>query len=112
MRYFRDTRTGEVFGYDPDSQESLALSASKNRRFVEITTEWPPSPTDQDLAKLARSKRNRLLMDCDWTQLPDCVMAAEDVLLWKDYRQALRDITDREQFPQYIQWPIPPNETL
>lgn len=57
-------------------------------------------------AQSIRSERNRLLSDCDWTQLPDAPTDAEG---WANYRQALRDITTQEGFPTAVTWPIPPN---
>jgi hypothetical protein len=53
---------------------------------------------------VVRAERNRLLADCDWTQLPD---ASADAAAWAVYRQALRDITDQSD-PFNIQWPIKP----
>lgn len=51
-----------------------------------------------------RAKRNALLSECDWTQLPDApVISAE----WANYRQALRDITLQED-PFNISWPNTP----
>ncbi len=40
---------------------------------------------------IIRNKRNELLKECDWTQLPDVNISKEE---WVTYRQALRDITD------------------
>jgi len=39
---------------------------------------------------IIRNKRNELLKECDWTQLPDVNISKEE---WVTYRQALRDIT-------------------
>lgn len=51
-----------------------------------------------------RTKRNRMLADCDWTQLPDAPVNATD---WATYRQALRDITTQTD-PFNIVWPQEP----
>jgi hypothetical protein len=48
-----------------------------------------------------RAERNKLLADCDWTQLPD---APVDAAAWAVYRQALRDITTQAD-PFNIIWP-------
>ena len=71
----------------------------------------PPSPpTDEQLASEARTKRNQLLADSDWTQLPDArnAMGADKAAEWDAYRQALRDITAQAGFPREIEWPIKP----
>ena len=70
----------------------------------------PPPPTDEQLATEARTKRNQLLADSDWTQLPDArnAMGVDKAAEWDTYRQALRDITEQEGFPREIEWPIKP----
>ena len=51
-----------------------------------------------------RAERNKLLVESDWTQLPD---APVDAAAWATYRQALRDITDQAN-PFTIVWPESP----
>ena len=53
---------------------------------------------------VVRAERNRLLVDCDWTQLPD---APVDSAAWATYRQALRDITAQTNSFAVI-WPAAP----
>lgn len=50
----------------------------------------PPTdnPTAEDFEDVMRYYRNRLLVDSDWTQLPD---APVDAAAWANYRQQLRD---------------------
>ena len=65
--------------------------------------------TAEELASEIRTARNELLTQSDWI-----VVAAyekgEDVQTtypeWVTYRQALRDITSQEGFPQTVQWPV------
>ena len=52
-----------------------------------------------------RLKRNRLLGDCDWTQLSD---SSADKVAWGNYRQALRDIPQNFQKPEDVVWPTKP----
>ena len=65
----------------------------------------PPIPKEQILAIIPqveldmalenlRAKRNKLLADCDWTQLPDVGFNAAERNAWMIYRQALRDLTN------------------
>ena len=58
------------------------------------------------LAAEARAQRNTLLAASDWTQVAD---APVDQAAWATYRQALRDITSQEGFPEAITWPVAPN---
>jgi len=72
--------------------------------FGVIATYVPPS--DELLAKQARSDRSILLQASDWTQLPDVPQTLKDA--WATYRQALRDITVQSGFPRNIVWPTQP----
>ena len=53
-----------------------------------------------------RAERNKLLVESDWTQLPD---APVDAAAWATYRQALRDITTQAN-PFAIVWPQGPSQ--
>jgi hypothetical protein len=68
----------------------------------------PPPLTAEELAAAARAKRDALLAASDWTQLPDSPLAGEVRTAWATYRQALRDISDQQGFPQEIDWPETP----
>lgn len=59
-------------------------------------------------AKEVRKDRNYLLSECDWTQVSDAPLTAEQKQAWLEYRQALRNITLSEDFPFTIQWPSKP----
>jgi len=50
--------------------------------------------TESEALNALRIVRNRKLVDCDYTQLPDVGLDAVMVEEWRVYRQALRDITD------------------
>jgi hypothetical protein len=52
-----------------------------------------------------RTKRNKLLAECDWTQVAD---APVDQAAWATYRQALRDITEQDGFPTSVDFPAEP----
>lgn len=55
---------------------------------------------------IVRNERNRLLLESDWTQTND--QSETTKLKWKSYRQALRDISLQQDFPQNIEWPTKP----
>jgi len=50
-----------------------------------------------------RAQRNRLLAETDWMANSDVTMSDE----WREYRQALRDITTQSD-PNDITWPTKP----
>jgi len=54
-----------------------------------------------------RSKRDRLLSACDWTQLADSPLNGNQA--WVDYRQDLRDITSTYDSPDDVVWPAEPS---
>ncbi len=56
----------------------------------------------------ARLSRNRLLAESDWTQLADAPLSAEVVQRWRDYRTALRGLTEQPGYPLEITWPVKP----
>lgn len=66
-----------------------------------------PRPDDVVGAEV-RAERNRLLAECDWTQLIDVPLDAIAKGVWSEYRQALRDITKQENFPENVIWPTKP----
>lgn len=64
-----------------------------------------PQPDPEALATAARAERNRLLAECDWTQVQD---APTDKAAWAAYRAAMRDVPQQAGFPVDIQWPEKP----
>ena len=87
--------------------ERLAKLAAgiKNAAAVRASVVPYPAPSMDELASQAIIKRNDLLFNCDWTQLPDVPLTEEKKLLWAEYRQNLRDITKQPEFPTNIIWP-------
>lgn len=90
-------------------------------------TTWTVQPTDlqsqaqpiidaydiaaEDLAwqwYVVRTQRDKLLYSCDWTQVADASMAAQNVAAWVTYRQALRALPQTQTDPYAIVWPTPP----
>ena len=66
----------------------------------EVTVEDIPMNAEE-----ARAKRDKLLADTDWTQTLDAPIDAETREAYRAYRQALRDITEQDGFPDTITWP-------
>lgn len=83
------------------SQGKLIQADAKGRPVLAD----PPAPTDDDLASAVRLKRDALLSACDWTQVADSPV---DQSAWREYRQALRDVTAQPTFPQSVEWPVMP----
>lgn len=71
-------------------------------------------PYNRDINKewdMVRFKRNKLLTDSDYTQLPDiqAKLTTQKKTEWLNYRQALRDITTTYNDPKDVIWPVLPS---
>jgi len=110
------------FGYDPileGPQPTLIppYQYSQLDGIVEVNGQWfthyiAVTPDAEQKARMdaaqaegVRTTRNRLLADCDWTQLSD---APVDRALWAAYRQELRDVSNQPGFPWQVVWPEKP----
>lgn len=64
----------------------------------------------QQLIFETRAKRNNLLLNCDWIELPSASqrLTADKITEWSAYRQALRDVPQQSGFPSEVQWPTQP----
>lgn len=102
--------TGEVGGIKAtiDGQEWSVPMISGNRHYdaiieqgIEIAPYVEPTKTAEEI----RTERNQLLAASDWTQVAD---APVDQATWATYRQALRDLTEQDGFPETVNWPIKP----
>lgn len=87
--------------------------------------DWKPEntiekPTEETLRALdaeislelrwdkVKSKRNKLLTSCDWTQIPDSPLSSEQKSEWAQYRQLLRDVPQQQVEPEQVVWPSSP----
>ena len=95
--HFFDRRTGTVQAMPPKPEGYYAWDYTARA--------WVPDPVHADLE--ARQRRYALLLESDWTQLPDVPLATKDA--WAAYRQALRDLTDQPGYPLTIEWPARPS---
>lgn len=73
-----------------------------------VYTEVEVQLTQEELARKARAKRDRLLSACDYYVMPDYPSSEEGLVEVKAYRQALRDVTKQATFPNIIEWPSIP----
>lgn len=60
-----------------------------------------------DFEKL-RAERNKKLQACDWTQLADSPLTAQEKTDWVTYRQSLRDLPANTVDPKNPVWPQEP----
>lgn len=59
-------------------------------------------------AKAVRRDRDELLVESDWTQMPDSPLDDSTKTSWATYRTALRNISTQAGFPTNVTWPTAP----
>ena len=95
---------GAVETLPPEKEENEFLTWDG---FSWAKEEYPikePEPEEAiDYAGQARSERNGLLSDSDWTQFNDVNVYNKSA--WITYRQLLRDVPQQFDFPYDITWP-------
>jgi len=86
--------------------EEIGKKAVADALPTQVNGEWVLGWSLVSLgAEEARNLRDELLVASDWTQVSD---APVDQAAWADYRQALRDIPQQEDFPENVAWPEKP----
>lgn len=68
----------------------------------------PASSVDLEVVtRQNKAERNELLQGTDWTQTVDTPLSEADLLKYRTYRQALRDLTTHENWPELQEedWP-------
>jgi len=80
----------------------------ENKKIVQVEEDLSVLPGPEEIAlQNLRDERNRLLVESDWTQLPDVPEATKNA--WQTYRQELRDITKTYQSLDTVVWPTKPS---
>jgi len=96
--------------YDEMTEKLSACEPYIDGEWVYTVEVLPLTPEDIEArneaqANSVRTQRDRLLVECDWTQLPDSPV---DPLPWRTYRQELRDVPQQAGFPWAVVWPVSP----
>ena len=91
------------------------------QRFIEKNGDIVPMTAedrDAEIAEMAipaaarsnRMQRNMLLMESDWTQIPDSALSDDDKAAWSAYRTLLRDLPTTSAWPmlEADDWPDAP----
>ena len=63
---------------------------------------------NEEAATAVRAERDKLLASCDWMAIKAFEAGSTLSTEWATYRQALRDVTAQEGFPNEITWPTQP----
>lgn len=92
---------GLVYAFPSDSMFKQDLKDQSVTIQVEI-----PDFRVRSMTAEFKAKRNRLLANTDWTQLPD--VPEQIKTRWASYRQALRDLPLQSNNPLEWKWPDEP----
>ena len=91
--------------YHATSKGNIAFTAEEEAEWDAMEAEYAAGADDRAAAKV-REERDKKLVATDWRASSDLTLSTE----WATYRQALRDITTQEGFPNSVVWPIEPGE--
>lgn len=114
--FYSDTIHGDAIPADAvpvtGAQYARLMAAQAEGKAI-VAREGRPraiDPADDVEARTARNRRrrNRLLVESDWTQLPDSPLSKPARAAWADYRQALRDLDCSRKLAD-ADWPAPPD---
>ncbi|MEC5207374.1 hypothetical protein QF022_002330 [Vogesella perlucida] len=84
-----------------------SYSDQRDEHTLIMTATGLASPSEL-LRQALRAERNRRLAECDWTQLSDAPLTAEQKAAWANYRQALRDLPEAVADLDNVVWPVKP----
>jgi hypothetical protein len=116
-----ELNTGRFTGFGSNPNQEL-VEAGEGQGLVEghynpetqmvvggVVVDIPETAIEQEELSRAwgelKYKRNRLLQNSDWSQVPD---APVDAAAWALYRQRLRDLPDNTTDPHNTVWPEHP----
>lgn len=72
------------------------------------TETWVDGRSQEAKWRAIRAERDRLLLACDWTQVPDAPLNEAEREAWRAYRQTLRDMPETTEDPAQPIWPTVP----
>lgn len=86
-----------------EEQWEQGYSFYKDGKWKWVNGQHTFVPYSQDILdnaelSIVRAKRKELLIESDWTQLPNNPLTAEKQAEWAEYRQKLRDITNSKPY--------------
>ncbi|WP_406845520.1 tail fiber assembly protein [Flavobacterium soyae] len=89
--------------------EEWQQALSKNYKVINGKHTYSAFVQSEDsILENLRTTRNVLLISSDWTQLDDSPLSEEKKTKWRNYRQALRDLTGLDDLTSIV-WPAQPS---
>jgi len=100
--------------FDPATESCIQVNPTLENAEWVMTWEVIPASAEEIAERLksksqdVRQKRNQLLADTDWTQMPDSPLDLDGKAAWALYRETLRMVPEQADFPWNVQWPPVP----
>jgi len=95
-----------------DDEEENVFYISRKMTLLTDTDLQTKAERDQRVLDVksrdVRSERDKLLSKTDWIVTKSVETGSEIPQEWREYRQALREITEQEGFPLEVNWPTEP----
>lgn len=89
--------------------EEWQQALSKNYKVINGKHTFSAFVQNEDIIlENLRATRDTLLTHSDWTQLSDSPLSKQKKTEWKNYRQALRDLTNLDDLTSIV-WPTQPS---
>jgi cupin superfamily acireductone dioxygenase involved in methionine salvage len=121
------SETDLPFNYDAEKESFLQQNIDGSKYYIDVVTNtlvaMPEKPnawfdfdftTKQWVGNEMRAKfdvnqrRKKLLLNSDWTQIPNNPLTAEQQAAYATYRQELRDIPQQSGYPFNVVFPVAP----
>jgi hypothetical protein len=99
---------GVLKEYTPEELTLKSNSPGLGYKWIGKDRVWVDVNSRELTENVVKEKRNQLLFDSDWTQIPNNPLTAQQQTNWATYRQQLRDITIQSGYPFNIAWPTKP----
>ena len=100
-QWFTKFIAGPVFTDTTDAEGKVTTAADNEAAYK--------AGVDAQAATSARSQRDKLIAETDWTQLADSQLSDSVKASWVTYRQELRDLPTASGFPHTMTWPKEPS---
>ena len=89
--------------YHATPEGNVPFTPEEEAEWDAMESSWAAGANDRAATEI-RTERNQKLAETDWTALSDVTISNEMIA----YRQALRDITTQDGFPNEVTWPTKP----
>ena len=83
MKFFKNTQTQEVFGYDEDQQALIDQAIEAG--WEEVTGSWPPPPAPVEITQVTMRQARLALLQSGLLDAVEAHVATPEQRIWWDY---------------------------